>query len=113
MFDMLRAGDTLVVRWVDRLGRNYADVTDTIQARKILPLVRKLSFAGTTWGMPLQNTPTPVASSHETKISEKANYEASEIRFDQILSVSSTIFWPPHEVYIGPRFSRLRVRTPP
>src|SRR3984893_8489897 len=28
---MLRAGDTLVVRWVDRLGRNYADVTDTIQ----------------------------------------------------------------------------------
>jgi putative DNA-invertase from lambdoid prophage Rac len=27
----LRAGDTLVVRWVDRLGRNYADVTDTIR----------------------------------------------------------------------------------
>ena len=22
---MLRAGDTLVVRWVDRLGRNYAE----------------------------------------------------------------------------------------
>lgn len=31
LFDMLRAGDTLVVRWVDRLGRNYADVTETIQ----------------------------------------------------------------------------------
>ena len=31
LFDMLRAGDTLVVRWVDRLGRNYADVTDTIR----------------------------------------------------------------------------------
>jgi putative DNA-invertase from lambdoid prophage Rac len=29
--DMLRAGDTLVVRWVDRLGRNYADVCDTIR----------------------------------------------------------------------------------
>ena len=28
---MLRAGDTLVVRWVDRLGRNYRDVTDTIR----------------------------------------------------------------------------------
>jgi DNA invertase Pin-like site-specific DNA recombinase len=28
---MLRAGDTLVVRWVDRLGRNYADVTDVIR----------------------------------------------------------------------------------
>ena len=31
LFDMLRHGDTLVVRWVDRLGRNYADVTDTIR----------------------------------------------------------------------------------
>ncbi len=31
LFDMLRSGDTLVVRWVDRLGRNYADVTDTIR----------------------------------------------------------------------------------
>jgi putative DNA-invertase from lambdoid prophage Rac len=31
LFDMLRAGDTLVVRWVDRLGRNYADVCDIIR----------------------------------------------------------------------------------
>jgi putative DNA-invertase from lambdoid prophage Rac len=31
LFDMLRSGDTLVVRWVDRLGRNYQDVTDTIR----------------------------------------------------------------------------------
>jgi DNA invertase Pin-like site-specific DNA recombinase len=29
LFDMLRAGDVLVVRWIDRLGRNYVDVTDT------------------------------------------------------------------------------------
>ena len=29
--DMLRKGDTLVVRWVDRLGRNYDDVVETIQ----------------------------------------------------------------------------------
>ena len=28
---MLRKGDTLVVRWIDRLGRNYQDVTDTIR----------------------------------------------------------------------------------
>jgi DNA invertase Pin-like site-specific DNA recombinase len=32
LFDLLRAGDVLVVRWVDRLGRNYQDVTDTIRA---------------------------------------------------------------------------------
>jgi putative DNA-invertase from lambdoid prophage Rac len=31
LFDMLRSGDTLVVRWVDRLGRNYEDVTDNIR----------------------------------------------------------------------------------
>lgn len=31
LFDILRAGDVLVVRWVDRLGRNYADVRETVQ----------------------------------------------------------------------------------
>lgn len=31
LFDKLRRGDTLVVRWVDRLGRNYQDVTDCIR----------------------------------------------------------------------------------
>lgn len=32
LFDLLRRGDTLIVRWVDRLGRNYEDVTETIRA---------------------------------------------------------------------------------
>ena len=31
LFDLLRKGDILVVRWVDRLGRNYADVSETIR----------------------------------------------------------------------------------
>jgi putative DNA-invertase from lambdoid prophage Rac len=31
LFDKLRAGDVLVVRWVDRLGRNYDDVCETIR----------------------------------------------------------------------------------
>lgn len=31
LFDLLRAGDTLVVRWVDRLGRSYQDVSDNIR----------------------------------------------------------------------------------
>lgn len=34
LFDLLRSGDVLVVRWIDRLGRNYEDVTETI--RKLL-----------------------------------------------------------------------------
>lgn len=31
LFDLLRSGDTLLVRWVDRLGRNYQDVSDNIR----------------------------------------------------------------------------------
>src|SRR5215467_8711894 len=31
LFDKLRAGDMLVIRWVDRLGRNYEDVCDVIR----------------------------------------------------------------------------------
>ena len=31
LFDMLREGDTLVVRWVNRLGRNYEDITEVIR----------------------------------------------------------------------------------
>jgi DNA invertase Pin-like site-specific DNA recombinase len=31
LFDILRSGDVLVVRWLDRLGRNYLDVTDAIR----------------------------------------------------------------------------------
>lgn len=31
LHDLLRQGDVLVVRWVDRLGRNYRDVCNTIR----------------------------------------------------------------------------------
>src|SRR6478735_421500 len=31
LFDLLRSGETLVVRWVDRLGRNYEDICETIR----------------------------------------------------------------------------------
>jgi putative DNA-invertase from lambdoid prophage Rac len=31
LFDLLRNGDTLVVRWVDRLGRNYDDIQKNIR----------------------------------------------------------------------------------
>ncbi|TMV08533.1 recombinase family protein [Ruegeria sediminis] len=53
LFDMLREGDTLVVRWVDRLGRNYADVTETIRhfMKKgviIKTVINGLTFDGAT-----------------------------------------------------------------
>jgi len=31
LYDKLRRGDVLVVRWVDRLGRSYTDVTEVIR----------------------------------------------------------------------------------
>lgn len=53
LFDMLREGDTLVVRWVDRLGRNYEDVTDTMREfiRRgvvIKTVINGLTFDGAT-----------------------------------------------------------------
>lgn len=53
LFDKLRAGDVLVVRWVDRLGRNYQDVTDVIrsfmrQGVIIRTVINGLTFDGAT-----------------------------------------------------------------
>ena len=53
LFDMLRAGDTLLVRWVDRLGRNYSDVTDNVREfmRRgvvIKTIINGMSFDGST-----------------------------------------------------------------
>lgn len=53
LFDLLRSGDTLVVRWVDRLGRNYQDVCDTIREfmRRgvvIRTVINGLTFDGVT-----------------------------------------------------------------
>ncbi|MFC5391405.1 recombinase family protein [Bosea vestrisii] len=53
LFDMLRAGDVLLVRWVDRLGRNYADVTETIREfmRRgvvIKTIINRMTFDGAT-----------------------------------------------------------------
>lgn len=53
LFDILRPGDTLVVRWIDRLGRNYQDVTDTIREFMrmgviIRTVINNMTFDGAT-----------------------------------------------------------------
>lgn len=53
LFDMLRSGDLLIVRWIDRLGRNYADVTDTIRffmskGIVIQTVINRMTFDGAT-----------------------------------------------------------------
>ena len=53
LFDVLREGDTLVVRWIDRLGRNHQDVTDTVRefirrGIRIETVINRMTFDGST-----------------------------------------------------------------
>ena len=53
LFDILRSGDMLVVRWVDRLGRNYQDICETIrefmQRRVVIRrVINGITFDGAT-----------------------------------------------------------------
>lgn len=49
LYDKLRHGDVLVVRWVDRLGRNYEDVTDAIRHFMRLGVIVKTVINGMTF----------------------------------------------------------------
>lgn len=53
LFDMLRAGDTLVVRWIDRLGRNYDDISAALRefiSRGVIikTIINGMTFDGAT-----------------------------------------------------------------
>lgn len=53
LYDLLREGDTLVVRWLDRLGRNYSDVTEAVRefmGRGVIvrTIINSLTFDGAT-----------------------------------------------------------------
>lgn len=96
LFDMLRSGDTLVVRWVDRLGRNYADVTDTIRTfmRRgviIRTVINNMTFDGSTTD-PMQMAvrdamisfmaATAQAQAEATKEAQKAGIANSKAKED-------------------------------
>lgn len=89
LFDMLRRGDTLVVRWVDRLGRNYRDVCDTIQeflakGVTVRTVINGMTFDGATTD-PIQQAvrdaliafmaATAQAQAEATKEAQKAGIE--------------------------------------
>lgn len=92
LYDRLRAGDTLVVRWVDRLGRNYQDMTDTIREfmRRgviIRTVINRMTFDGSTTD-PVQQAvrdaliafmaATAQAQAEATKEAQKAGIEAAK-----------------------------------
>jgi len=89
LFDMLRSGDTLIVRWVDRLGRNYQDVCDAIrtfirQGVVIRTVINGMTFDGATKD-PMQMAvrdaliafmaATAQAQAEATKAAQKAGIE--------------------------------------
>lgn len=88
----LRRGDVLVVRWVDRLGRNYQDVTDAIRdfMRRgivIRTVINNMTFDGSTTD-PMQEAvrdaliafmaATAQAQVEATKEAQKAGIEAAK-----------------------------------
>ena len=94
LFDKLRAGDVLVVRWVDRLGRNYDDACDTIRAFMragvvIKTVINAMTFDGAT-SDPIQKAvrdaliafmaATAQAQAEATKAAQKAGIEHAKAK---------------------------------
>ena len=89
LFDKLRSGDTLVLRWLDRLGRNYDDVTDSVrhfirQGVIIRTVINDMTFDGSTTD-PVQQAvrdamiaflaATAQAQSEATKVAQRAGID--------------------------------------
>lgn len=92
LYDRLRHGDVLVVRWVDRLGRNYEDVTDAIrhfmrQGVIVKTVINSMTFDGAT-ADPIQQAvrdaliafmaATAQAQAEATKVAQRAGIEAKK-----------------------------------
>lgn len=92
----LRKGDTLVVRWVDRLGRNYQDVTETIRELMkrgvvVKTIINGMTFDGATTD-PMQQAvrdaligfmaASAQAQAEATKEAQKAGIKAARERAD-------------------------------
>jgi putative DNA-invertase from lambdoid prophage Rac len=113
LYDKLRKGDVLVVRWVDRLGRNYEDVCDTIREfmRRgvvIRTVINNFTFDGATKD-PMQQAvrdaligfmaATAQATAEATKAAQRAGIEHAKRNEDR--------------AYLGrkPSFTRLQFDT--
>src|SRR4051794_25626732 len=96
LFDLLRRGDVLVVRWVDRLGRDYGGVCETIREfmrRGVIvrTVINGMVFDGATTD-PVQMAvrdsliafmaASAQAQAEATKASQKAGIEHAKARED-------------------------------
>jgi putative DNA-invertase from lambdoid prophage Rac len=92
LYDKLRHGDELVIRWVDRLGRDYNDVTDAIRhfirmGVTVRTVISNMTFDGATTD-PVQMAvrdamvaflaATAQAQAEATKIAQRAGIDAAK-----------------------------------
>lgn len=92
LYDKLRRGDTLVLRWIDRLGRDYEDVTDVMrhfirEGVIIKTVINSMTFDGST-NDPVQMAvrdaliaflaATAQAQAEASKISQRAGIDAAK-----------------------------------
>lgn len=97
LYDKLRAGDVLVLRWLDRLGRNYEDVTDAVrhfirQGVIIRTVINDMTFDGSTTD-PVQQAvrdamiaflaATAQAQAEATKVAQRAGIELAKEKGDR------------------------------
>jgi DNA invertase Pin-like site-specific DNA recombinase len=97
LFDKLRRGDVLVVRWIDRLGRNYDDVADTIRdfmkrGVVIKTVINGMTFDGATKD-PMQKAvrdaliafmaATAQAQAEATKAAQRAGIDHAKAKNDR------------------------------
>ena len=93
LYDILREHDVLACRWIDRLGRNYTDVCDTIREfmRRgvvIKTIINNMTFDGSTQD-PMQQAvrdaligfmaASAQAQAEATKISQRAGIEHAKL----------------------------------
>lgn len=92
LFDKLRKGDVLVVRWIDRLGRNYSDCTDTVrhfmsEGVVVRTVIGNMTFDGSTTDamqMAIRDAmigflaATAQAQAEATKIAQEAGIAAAK-----------------------------------
>ncbi|PCJ08522.1 MAG: recombinase [Rhodobacteraceae bacterium] len=97
LYDRLRSGDTLVLRWLDRLGRNYDDVTDAVrhfirQGVIIRTVINDMTFDGSTTD-PVQQAvrdamiaflaATAQAQAEAAKVAQQAGIELAKAKGDR------------------------------
>ena len=110
----LRTGDTLVVRWIDRLGRNYEDVTSNIRellGRGIVikTIINSMTFDGAT-SDPMQQA---IRDALVGFMSAMAQSQGEATKAAQMAGIAHAKMYSGETKYKGrkPQYTREQLRT--